>query len=105
VEFLLNKGASVKMETKDGLTPLTQAAFNGSDEIVRLLLEHGANVNKSRGDGCTSLELAEAMSRNSTVELLLEAGTQRVAQPLGQAEHRDNSPPLTSNVRLRLEIP
>jgi ankyrin repeat protein len=51
VEFLLKKSASVKVETKDGLTPLTQAAFNGSDEIVPLLLEYGADVNKARGDG------------------------------------------------------
>ncbi|MDJ0655541.1 MAG: ankyrin repeat domain-containing protein [Xanthomonadales bacterium] len=58
--------------TKDGLTPLTPAAFNGSDEIVHLLLQHGTDVNRARGDGYTAL--AEAMGRNSTAEILRKAG-------------------------------
>lgn len=57
-----------------GATPLSDAAFRGNVDIVRLLIEQGADVNATNRDGNSPLIVAAFMCRTDVVELLLENG-------------------------------
>ena len=46
VKYLIEKGADVNQENKDGVTPLMTACFNGNINIVKYLVENGADINK-----------------------------------------------------------
>ncbi len=72
VELLLSKGAQVNAEDKDGRTPLSLAAQNQSEPVVKHLLAAHANPNASRLD----LPLAEAAFAGdiTTLKLLLANG-------------------------------
>ncbi len=51
-------GAKVDAKTKEGLTPLLQAAQAGYTAIVKLLIDGGANINSRNPKGETPLHLA-----------------------------------------------
>lgn len=74
VERLLKEGASVEVQTPDGVTPLYAAAFHGRVEILRLLLKAGAKVDGHAACGRTALFTAAAEGRVQVVEVLLESG-------------------------------
>jgi YVTN family beta-propeller protein len=57
-----------------GATPLSDAAFRGNIEIVKLLLNRDANVNATNRDGNTPLVAAAFMCRTEVVRLLLNKG-------------------------------
>jgi YVTN family beta-propeller protein len=57
-----------------GSTPLSDAAFRGHLEIVKLLLDRGANVNATNRDGNTPLIAAAFMCRTEVVRHLLDKG-------------------------------
>jgi ankyrin repeat protein len=42
--FLLEQGADVSAESKDGKTPLHLASSSGHMDLVRFLIEQGADV-------------------------------------------------------------
>lgn len=60
VEKLIWARADVNKETKNGETPLIQAAYAGNDRIVTLLLDNRADVNRATKDGTTALLAAIA---------------------------------------------
>jgi ankyrin repeat protein len=77
VRMLVQAGAI--LENDPGYyTPLSYAAYQGHDLIVRFLLERGARVNGDAGDGAahvnTPLMMASIMGHWDTVLLLLRAG-------------------------------
>jgi ankyrin repeat protein len=53
-----NKISEINAQSKNGLTPLHNAAVYGHDEIVRLLIENNANVNAKTKFGNTPLHRA-----------------------------------------------
>ena len=65
-----------------GSTPLSDAAFRGNLELVKLLLDRGANVNATNRDGNTPLIGAAFMCRTEVVRLLLDKGA--------STSHRNN---------------
>jgi ankyrin repeat protein len=71
IEALLDGGADVNAQTKDGYTALHVAAGRTSKEVVELLLDRGADVNARTKNGRTPLMMAE---RLEIAELLLARG-------------------------------
>jgi len=57
-----------------GSTPLSDAAFRGNLEIVKLLIKRGAKVDGTNRDGNTPLIAAAFMCRTEVVRLLLDKG-------------------------------
>jgi ankyrin repeat protein len=58
VRMLIERGADVSAQNKEGGTPLHQASQNGSVGVVRMLLERSTNIAARNKDGETPLHLA-----------------------------------------------
>jgi ankyrin repeat protein len=56
--MLLEHGADVMAQNKDGETPLHLASREDKGEVIHMLLEHGAHVMAQNKDGDTPLHLA-----------------------------------------------
>ena len=69
VHLLLEKGASVKLESNGG-TALTAAAQGGYLQIVRALVEAGADVNHVTSHGMTALDAAMAAKNVKVADYL-----------------------------------
>lgn len=69
VHLLLEKGASVRLES-DGGTALTAAAQGGYLQIVRALVDAGADVNHVTSHGMTSLDAAMATKKAKVADYL-----------------------------------
>jgi ankyrin repeat protein len=65
-------------------TALIDAAFSGSEEILKMLLESGVDVNSQDEHGRTALLSAAGSSRPRTVEFLLERGADQRATNSGR---------------------
>jgi ankyrin repeat protein len=80
IRFLIERGADVNAQDKNGWTPLHLLAFHPGDledipvDIVRLLLEHGADINTRDSSGQTPLHVAAELCNRGMVKLLLESG-------------------------------
>ena len=57
-----------------GQTPLSWAAQNGHEAVVKLLLEKGADVESKSSNGRTPLSWAAENGHEAVVKLLLEKG-------------------------------
>jgi ankyrin len=96
-QFLIEHGADVAAQSKDGTTPLHEASGMGSVDAARLLIEHGADVSAQRVDGMTPLQLSlcQWQSQDGTpldpvfpglvdvAQLLIEHGADAVAPTPG----------------------
>ncbi|MFV1956867.1 MAG: WG repeat-containing protein [bacterium] len=71
VKSAVGSGADVSVSDMYGLYPLSRAAFNGHEEIVRYLIEKGSNVNGRGLDTPPIFQAAEG-GNTSIFRLLLE---------------------------------
>ncbi|MFP4012835.1 MAG: ankyrin repeat domain-containing protein [Chitinispirillaceae bacterium] len=70
----VNEGADINQQDSSGRTPLIEAAWSGSTEIVEFLLEKGANVDASDKSGFTALMRATEEGHVPVVSMLLLKG-------------------------------
>jgi ankyrin repeat protein len=70
VKLLLSKGADVRLENEEGLSPLDEAASNGNIEIVKLLIGHMPDINKDSPEIEAAMEHARAEGHKAIVEFL-----------------------------------
>ena len=88
VTMLIENGANVDRQDKDGWTSLMWAAFRGHSEIVATLLAANADPNvKRKGDGMTALMRASSLGHLRVVAMLVDQGADlnlqnRVSRPL-----------------------
>ncbi len=80
VTLLLERGAKVDLEDKEGSTALMAAAYNGHVDIVEILVDAGADVNHKNMADETALSLAREERRKSVISLLLQAGARDIAK-------------------------
>jgi len=74
IKLLLECGANVNAQGKNGKTALHSAVEKGHEEVVKLLLECGANVDAQDKDGKSILQFAVEKQHEKFVKLLLECG-------------------------------
>jgi ankyrin repeat protein len=73
--LLLNTGkVDADSKDNDGRPPLSWAAENGHEEVVKLLLEKGADPNSQAYDGRTPLLFAADRGHEAVVRLLVKKG-------------------------------
>ncbi|KAH6663685.1 ankyrin repeat-containing domain protein, partial [Halenospora varia] len=86
VEVLLQMGANPDAEGEEFGNALQAAAFDGTEEIIRLLLDAHANPNRVYGDDTygTALQAAAYEGTLSNVELLVERGAKINASQCGK---------------------
>lgn len=71
LNFLIEKGADIHMESRDGCSPLRTAAIHGYTDVVKRLIELGADPNKTSPKGKVSLIIAAENKHIDTVKYLL----------------------------------
>lgn len=75
MRLLLNRGANVDAKDNDsGRTPLSYAAANGREAVVRLLLDRGADIEAKANSGRTPLSYATKNRHEAVVKLLESHG-------------------------------
>ena len=72
VKFLLDSGADVNAQSKDGGTALIYAAREGRISVVQLLLDSGANPAFSDNEGRTALSVSVEHDREDVHKLLID---------------------------------
>jgi ankyrin repeat protein len=72
-QLLLDAGAAVDPENKNGMTPLMQAASRGNIEIVNALLAKGANVAKTDYTGRDAAGWAAESHRPAVIQAIKRA--------------------------------
>lgn len=71
VRFLLNKGAQVNLQKRNGMSALMLASKRGHTGVVSLLLENGAHVNMQNTNGVSSLMVASEEGHAEVVKMLV----------------------------------
>ncbi|KAJ1483760.1 ankyrin repeat-containing domain protein, partial [Baffinella frigidus] len=75
VRLLLDRGADVSAESRDGDTPLHDVARDsGHEGVARALIHKGADVEKGNTAGLTPLHKAAIFGNEVVAVLLLEHG-------------------------------
>ena len=72
--LLIEYGADVAAQSKDGSTPLHLASECGHVDLTRLFIEHGADVAAQSKDGTTPLHRAIGQGHADLIQLLIEHG-------------------------------
>ena len=65
---LLDDGANLNLQGKNGYTPLMQAAEMENIQFAKLLLKYGANINEQGYNGATALHIAVDISIDGTIQ-------------------------------------
>lgn len=76
--LLIDKGANVGFADEEGVTIITQAAYQGLPTIVEALLDKGADPSASNQEGINALIAAASEGHNEVVQILLEKGGSKV---------------------------
>ena len=74
VKYLVEHGANVGKENKNGEIPLFKACLVGNENMVKYLMEHGADINKDNKNGETPLFKACLVGNENLVKYLVEHG-------------------------------
>ena len=74
VQALLRAGAKANVANRNGITPLSLAALNGTRIVVEALVEAGADVNALLPQGQTALMMAARAGHVDAVNVLLSHG-------------------------------
>ncbi|XP_046850344.1 fibronectin type 3 and ankyrin repeat domains 1 protein-like [Xenia sp. Carnegie-2017] len=69
-KMLLQSGANVNTEDKQGRSALMAAALSGRLDLVKLFVEHGADTEKRNSHGHNALDFAQSFGRNDVVSYL-----------------------------------
>ena len=78
--MLIERGADVAAQNKDGETPLHLVSRNGEEEVARMLIERGADVAAQNKDGETPLHMASQYGQVEVARMLVERGADVAAQ-------------------------
>ena len=73
IRILLEAGVSIETRSKDGYTPLMEAALTDKHLAVQELLNAGAQMDATNPLGKTALMIASGMGNRRVVEVLLKA--------------------------------
>jgi len=73
-KLLIEKGANVNIRNNEGQTPLHNAIWGDSLNIVNYLLDNGANPNLANNEGSTALHLEAGNGNINIVQALLKKG-------------------------------
>jgi len=87
VKYLVNQGADINKESKNGETPLFDACRSGKESIIKYLVEQGANINKEAHDGTTPLFYACHYGNEAAVKYLVNHGADT-----GKKDHVGKTP-------------
>ncbi|PNW75767.1 hypothetical protein CHLRE_12g561400v5 [Chlamydomonas reinhardtii] len=77
--LLLDAGADIEAEAKDGLTALAAAVRENQKEAVRLLLRRGASPTRPNKDGVSPVDLAQEKVLPEVYSLLMQASITHAA--------------------------
>ena len=72
-ELLIDLGADLNSENKNGMTPLMIAARHGNATLVKALLAKGANARKTDFTGRDAVSWAQESRRPAVVQMLQRA--------------------------------
>ena len=82
VQYLLDQGADINARERGGRTALTEAAFSGSNPVIKELILRGADVN-AVSDAGTPLDVAMQANHAPSIDLLKYYGAKRSCELLG----------------------
>jgi hypothetical protein len=74
LKILIEAGADMNTQDREGITPLYLAAQEGNPMIVMELIKAGADVNLARHDSVTPLHMAAQFGHEGCVVALIHAG-------------------------------
>jgi len=92
IECLAKLGADLNKPSKQGMTPLVQAALHGRIEAIKALVGQGVDVDQDVGMGMTPLFLAAGQGQVAVMQCLKDLGakvnvkTNKGTTPLSLAE-------------------
>ena len=86
MSLLIDGGANINGVALDGWTPLTQAAYAGQVEAVKLLLVRGADINRG---AVTPLYWTAFRGHFELAEYLARSGARLKLDPAGKASFLD----------------
>jgi len=78
--LLIDHGADVAAQSKDGTTPLHRASKGGHVDLAQLLIDHGADASAQDEDGTTPLHGAIFRGHVDLARLLIEHGADATVQ-------------------------
>lgn len=68
VKFLINLGADVNVEDREGWTPLHATVNCGHEEIAEYLIQHGADLAAVNSDGNLPIDIPENDKMRSLIQ-------------------------------------
>ena len=103
VRMLLQRGASVNLQSSLGVTALMGAAIPGNTTILQALFDAKADASLQDSDGWTALMFAEDCKRSEAAQLLRQHAKRQAAEAEAAVVHAAATPtPNLSGSRVRI---